>query len=226
MNQDAPWIVKGGYGFEVRYGMDARTTKDIDLALPEISSDAATAQGTIQKLWEDLQEATAHDVGDHFVIRIGAPQQEFDAPPGGGARFPVEVLLDQRTFATVSTMTCWHWLTLLPEDRPVGHDPVRIFAFAGMLSAIANLRILQISQNSLREAFLKLYRESEQLTASKISSISGTLMRDKCRSYPNRKHAIQVPLIIVAHMHKPITIPAPPTLEVFDHLYGTAIQSF
>jgi len=30
MDQSVPWIVKGGYSFEVRYGMSARTTKDID----------------------------------------------------------------------------------------------------------------------------------------------------------------------------------------------------
>lgn len=97
--QGSPWIVKGGYGLEVRYGMKARTTKDVDLTLPEAGSRADRPEKTIQKLWDDLQEAAARDIADHFVVNVGTPQQEFDAPPGGGARFPVEVSLDRRVFA-------------------------------------------------------------------------------------------------------------------------------
>jgi hypothetical protein len=92
-------MVKGGYGLEVRYGIKARTTKDVDLALTEFGLRPDNPAGTIQKLWDDLQEAAAQNIGDHFVINIAAPRQEFDAPPGGGARFPVEVLLDRRVFA-------------------------------------------------------------------------------------------------------------------------------
>ena len=99
VDQSSPWIVKGGYGLEVRYGLKARTTKDVDLALPVTGSRADNPATTIQKLWDELQEAAARDLGDHFAITIAAPRQEFDAPPGGGARFPVEVLLDRRTFA-------------------------------------------------------------------------------------------------------------------------------
>lgn len=35
-----PWVVKGGYGLEVRYGMEARTTKDIDLSLAHRERDS------------------------------------------------------------------------------------------------------------------------------------------------------------------------------------------
>lgn len=30
-DQSSPWLVKGGYSLEVRYGMKARTTRDVDL---------------------------------------------------------------------------------------------------------------------------------------------------------------------------------------------------
>lgn len=97
--RSSPWIVKGGYSLEVRYGMKARTTKDVDLTLPESGPPADRPEKMIQKLWDDLQEAAAQDIADHFAVNVGAPQQEFDAPPGGGARFPVEVRLDGRVFA-------------------------------------------------------------------------------------------------------------------------------
>jgi hypothetical protein len=78
--------------------MKARTTKDVDLTLIE-SPRADRPEEMIRKLREELQEAAARDLGDHFGVNIGAPQQEFDAPPGGGARFLVEVFLDRRVFA-------------------------------------------------------------------------------------------------------------------------------
>jgi hypothetical protein len=95
----SPWIVKGGYGLEVRYGMKARTTKDVDLTLPIKSSVSGNPETATQELREEIQEAAAREIGDFFEANIGASQQEFGAPPEGGARFPVEVRLDYRIFA-------------------------------------------------------------------------------------------------------------------------------
>jgi hypothetical protein len=140
-DQNSPWIVKGGYSFEVRYGMSARTTKDIDLTLPELSLETETSKRTYQRLWEDLQDAAARDLGDHFVIRIGAPQQEFDAPPGGGARFPVEVLLDRRLFAKFHLDVGVGDVVL---GSPESAKAEEFFAFAGI--SPARFRILPIAQ--------------------------------------------------------------------------------
>ena len=208
MNQDAPWIVKGGYGFEVRYGMNARTTKDIDLALPEISSDATTAQGTIKKLWEDLQEATAHDVGDHFVIRIGAPQQEFDAPPGGGARFPVEVLLDQRTFAK------FH-LDVGIGDAVLGSPEwaksEEFFAFAGI--SPARFRILPVAQQFAEKVHSYTLPRKGGINSRVKDLVDLVLMLDKDAPAPDSlKPAIQATFDHRRTHDIPITIPAaPPT---------------
>lgn len=40
---DSTWLVKGGYGLEVRYGMKARTTKDVDLSLPSAAPEMVGA---------------------------------------------------------------------------------------------------------------------------------------------------------------------------------------
>jgi len=141
MDQSVPWIVKGGYSFEVRYGMSARTTKDIDLSLPGLSLDIQSSKGTVQQLWEDLQDAAARDLDDHFVIHIGAPQQEFDAPPGGGARFPVEVLLDRRLFAKFHLDVGIGDIAL---GSPEWANSEEFFAFAGI--SPARFRILPIAQ--------------------------------------------------------------------------------
>ena len=97
--EELPWIVKGGFGLEVRYKMEARTTKDIDLTLAESHKLTREPTGGIAAVFDALQEAAARDIGDYFTASIGQPQQEFDAPPQGGARFQVEVRLDNRPFA-------------------------------------------------------------------------------------------------------------------------------
>jgi hypothetical protein len=96
----APWIVKGGFSLELRYGMEARATKDLDLSLPDASALGPGHAALEMGLLEVLQDAADRDVGDGFVVVIGEPRQQFDAPPAGGARFPVEVRLDARIFST------------------------------------------------------------------------------------------------------------------------------
>ena len=98
---DAPnFVVKGGFGLEIRYRMDARTTKDIDLSLPDPSLLGGNLQGDLSAVLEALRDASARDLGDHFVIYVAEPRQDFDAPPQGGARFPVDVRLDGKRFAS------------------------------------------------------------------------------------------------------------------------------
>ncbi|HZC07214.1 MAG TPA: nucleotidyl transferase AbiEii/AbiGii toxin family protein [Ktedonobacterales bacterium] len=99
-----PWLLKGGYAFELRLGAYARTTKDIDLAIPEprqLGADASTSpQAQNAHIRERLQDAAERDLHDGFAFRIGAPMAELDAAPYGGARYPIEARLDNRTFAT------------------------------------------------------------------------------------------------------------------------------
>lgn len=145
MDQNSPWIVKGGYGLEVRYGLKARTTKDVDLALPVIG--AGNLAITIQKLWEDLQEAAAQDIADHFIINVAAPGQEFDAPPGGGTRFPVNVHLDTRIFAKFHLDVGIGDIVLDEAEWTNGED---YLSFAGIPPA--RFRIIPLAQQLAEKA--------------------------------------------------------------------------
>lgn len=137
----SPWIVKGGYGLEVRYGMKARTTKDVDLTLPIKRPVSGNRDAAIQELREELQEAAARDIGDFFEINIGASQQEFDAPPEGGARFPVEVRLDHRIFAKFHLDVGVGDVIVGEPDWTNGED---YLSFAGIPPA--RFRIIPIAQ--------------------------------------------------------------------------------
>lgn len=91
----APWVLKGGYAFELRF-RTARATVDIDLTVERIA--AATEADANQILRDMLQDAASLSLGDWFEYTIGPPVLDLDAAPYGGARFPVETRMDGRIF--------------------------------------------------------------------------------------------------------------------------------
>lgn len=87
----ADWILKGGYAMELRF-QTARATRDLDFT-------ARTTQSISDGgLLKQLQDAGAADVGDVFRYRIGEPMMDLDGAPYGGSRYPVEAIMDGRTF--------------------------------------------------------------------------------------------------------------------------------
>jgi len=90
--QNAPWLLKGGYAMELRL-RTARTTKDIDLSLPV---DATSERKG--RVLEHLQAGVAKDLKDFFVFTIGQPMMDLNAAPEGGARYPVTASLAGRIF--------------------------------------------------------------------------------------------------------------------------------
>lgn len=100
---DIPWLLKGGYTFELRLGGKARTTKDLDLSVPDarkLTADTDASRDTNALVLDRLGEAAAIHLDDGFEFRIGMPMADLDAAPYGGARYPVEARLDNRTFVT------------------------------------------------------------------------------------------------------------------------------
>jgi len=98
---DAPngaprWVLKGGLALELRLGLRARATLDLDLALLEPADDGSWTH-------DRLVEALACDVqGDFFTFAVQAPRS-LTADRGGrpGWRFPVDARLAGRTFAAL-----------------------------------------------------------------------------------------------------------------------------
>jgi hypothetical protein len=88
------WILKGGYALEMRF-YRARSTKDLDLTVKR----GQVFPGNSAPLRERLQLAAAVDLQDFFVFFVGEEMAELNQAPEGGARFPVDVRVDGRTFA-------------------------------------------------------------------------------------------------------------------------------
>jgi hypothetical protein len=82
------WVLKGGYAMELRF-VAARSTKDLDFTLRSGDGNSALDQ---------LQVAGALDIGDFFSFRVGDAMLDLVAAPYGGARYPVDALMDGRVF--------------------------------------------------------------------------------------------------------------------------------
>lgn len=93
-----PWVLKGGYAMELRT-RSARTTKDIDLTLPDGTRLARDAKGRREQVRAMLQEAAATYFDDYFEFLVGEGGEDLDGAPGGGSRYPVQARMDGRDFA-------------------------------------------------------------------------------------------------------------------------------
>jgi hypothetical protein len=170
--------------------------------------DADASKGASQRLWDDLQETVERDLGDHFVIRIGAPQQEFDSPPGGGARFPVEVLLDQRTFAKFHLDVGVGDVVLGSPEWASGEE---FISFAGVPPA--RFRILPIAQQFAEKVHSYTLPHVSGINSRVKDLVDLVLILDKDAPAPESvKTAIEATFTHRRTHDIPVTIPAaPPT---------------
>ena len=95
-DETPPWVLKGGYALELRFKA-ARSTVDIDLTVQRIAVSAGEDQNQIVR--EMLQSAADISLGDWFEFVVGPASMDLTAAPYGGARYPVEARMDERTFA-------------------------------------------------------------------------------------------------------------------------------
>ena len=128
--KDAAWILKGGYALELRM-KEARATKDIDLALRHSlgTQEDVPLKAAILKA---LAESVARDLGDFFSFNIGEAMLDLDAAPYGGARFPVEALVDDRTYVRFHLDVGAGDVVLGPFEMTHAHDWLE---FAGIPGA-------------------------------------------------------------------------------------------
>ncbi|OGI09793.1 MAG: hypothetical protein A3I68_05530 [Candidatus Melainabacteria bacterium RIFCSPLOWO2_02_FULL_35_15] len=125
-NKQNKWLLKGGYALELYLRDIARTTKDIDLSIPE------KKKINKEKIRELLQEEAEKDIKDYFQFLIGASYQDLHQPVYGGWRYPVEAKLDNRTF------TKFHLDVGIGDEiisKPIWQKGHNLLNFAGILPA-------------------------------------------------------------------------------------------
>lgn len=77
---DGEWVLKGGFALQLRYGLQARPTRDVDLRTP---LDPAAALNHLRRM------AVAATAADHFSFELGEVTQELQGAPGGSLRVRV-----------------------------------------------------------------------------------------------------------------------------------------
>lgn len=118
-DQTCGWRLKGGYAMELRF-LTARSTRDLDFTLRSGGKEAAL---------ENLRNAGALDLGDFFSFRVGGATMSLDAAPDGGARYPVEAILDGRVFVKFHVDVGIGDVTIDPPETLAARDWL---AFAGI----------------------------------------------------------------------------------------------
>jgi hypothetical protein len=134
---DAPWLLKGGYAFELRYRPKARTTRDIDLTVAQGGDKPLRTR--LEEARDEIQKAAERDLGDYLQFIVGAQRDELRGPPLGGGSFPVEARIAGTTYGNFRVdISFGDAMTGAPE-KLVGDD---LLAFAGLEPA----RVLAISK--------------------------------------------------------------------------------
>jgi predicted nucleotidyltransferase component of viral defense system len=128
-SESSGWVLKGAFALELRLGLRARTTKDIDLGRAD-DEEAAT---------EHLDAATHIDLGDFFVFEVRRTPA-LDAATGFHAvRYTVRADLDARRFEQFPVDVAFS------EATPIQAEPL----FAANSLKFADVAELQLPVISL-----------------------------------------------------------------------------
>ena len=152
-NDPPPWVLKGGYALELRFKA-ARSTVDIDLTVQRVAALAGEDQNQVAR--DMLQSAAEVPLGDWFEFTLGPPALDLTAAPYGGARYPVEARMDERTFARfhldagigdvvsppLETLVCRDWLGF------AGIQPSRVRMIAREQQFAEKLHAYTLPRNS------------------------------------------------------------------------------
>ncbi len=194
-----PWLVKGGYALELRLHGRARATKDIDLAVPHPRDLIQIDPDPLQAVRELLQDAAERELDDHFAFRVGAPTQDLDGPPYGGARFKVEARIAGELISAFhldvslgdSVVDAAEWLTGEALLDFAGIPPVRVPVlpaeqqFAEKVHALTLPRGDQVNTRVKDLADLVLFIELGKLDAERVAAcLRATFVRRMTHDLP------------------------------------------
>lgn len=94
---DSPWLLKGAFALDLRFGERARATKDLDLGIHlSLPTGPAIDLGEITQL---LRQATAYPLEDFFVFSVlGEAEEILQEPRARAYRFTLRASLGNRPF--------------------------------------------------------------------------------------------------------------------------------
>src|SRR5437870_6218995 len=166
---DSPWVVKGGFALELRMGMRARMTKDLDLSVDMgyFGGKKLSSAEVAQKLRDDL----AGGGDDKFVFVVSEGEEQQQQIPGVQAyRFTVEARLAGRRFETIRVDVGVGDPLVPPLEVIDGSD---LLSFAGIPSP--SIRTTSRAQH-LAEKVHALTRPFEESINSRVKDLADIML--------------------------------------------------
>lgn len=163
---DPAWTLKGGFALELRLGLRARATKDLDLVLAAPSIDSAE---TLQDALQDALEVPDLDDGFVFGVRRPRPHRAEDAMPRTW-RVVVESRVHGSRFQEIP-------LDVVIEAEPRAVDAV---AIRDQLSdSVTTVRTLPVAQHAAEKlhAISRLYAFDRP--SSRVKDLVDLLLLDE-----------------------------------------------
>lgn len=184
------WVLKGGFALELRLGLQARTTKDVDV-------DWTLDEPAVTEL---LLDAADHDLDDHFAFTIERLSTDL---AGGGQRWTVLAELAGREFERVAID--------IGHDRPpvIAPDSIatsQLLEFAGV--APISVPALAIEQHLAEKlhAYTRRYAGNAQssrvkdlvdiVVIAQTTPIDGDLLLEAVESIFARRATHDVPRLL------------------------------
>ena len=208
-DEDPPWLLKGGYALELRLQDRARSTLDLDLAVPEPDRLAPTlardrAEPMAVRIHEELQNAVECDLGDGFQFLIRLPKRT--NLPGGGIRCTVEAHLAGRAFARFRLDVGLGDAVLDPPEWVEGSD---LLAFAEVPAARVALYPLAQQIAEKVHAYTFPWRDRDNTRVKDLVDL--VLLAQSEQLEPERiRRALEATFQRRGTHPLPIKLPAPP----------------
>lgn len=126
------YVLKGGYALDVRLHDRARSTQDLDLAIPE----------TEETVVRDLTGAAELDIADYFSFTFTRSHVLDNLEEARAVRFSIETRLAKKKFETFRLDVGVEGLGTTVPEKIIGSD---LLAFAGI--AVIELPVIPIAQH-------------------------------------------------------------------------------
>jgi predicted nucleotidyltransferase component of viral defense system len=198
-SESSGWVLKGAFALELRLGLRARTTKDIDLGRAD-DEEAAT---------EHLNAATDIDLGDFFVFEVRRTPA-LDAATGFHAvRYTVRADLDGRRFEQFPVDVAFS------EATPIQAEPL----FGANSLEFADVAALQLPVVSLEQhvaeklhAYTGIFGQDQRESTRVKDLVDLVLIGEMAELDAKRlSRALATTFEQRAHQPLPNAIPSPPS---------------
>jgi predicted nucleotidyltransferase component of viral defense system len=167
-NSGSPWVVKGGFALELRMGLRARMTKDLDLCVDigYFGGKKLSSAEVAQKLREDMDGAGE----DGFVFVVSEGEEQRQIPGVQAYRFTVEARLAGRRFETIRVDVGMGDPLILPLETLKGSD---LLSFAEVPSP--RIRATSLAQH-LAEKVHALTRPFKESISSRVKDLADIML--------------------------------------------------